>query len=174
MSGTKGLGCGLIAAGVLWLLGVGAFFLSGVPAGRTDLPAAILGTLMFGLPLMLVTGVAGALIYLRGRRDAEQMAETTFERNVLDMIEMRGTAKLRDIAADLGRNEVEVEEALRALVGKRLFTGFINWKQGIAYSEAAADLDSGKCPNCGGKLDLAGKDLAVCPYCGTEIFLNRA
>ena len=27
------------------------------------------------------------------------------------------------------------------------------------------------CPNCGGALELAGKGLIRCPYCGAEIFI---
>jgi uncharacterized protein (DUF983 family) len=30
-----------------------------------------------------------------------------------------------------------------------------------------------RCPNCGAQLELAGKGLIVCPYCGTEVFLHK-
>ena len=173
MSGTKTLGSLLIAAGVLWLLGAGAFFLSGVPAGKTDVPAAILGIVMFGLPLALVLAIAGVIVYAKGRRDVEEIADVNFEQRVLDAIETRGTVRMRDLAEDMGCTAAEVEDALHDLVGKRLFRGFINWHDGRAYSQAAANIESGKCPNCGGKVDLAGKDLAACPYCGTEFFLDR-
>ena len=32
---------------------------------------------------------------------------------------------------------------------------------------------SGKCPNCGGDLQFAGKGLIVCPFCGSEVFLTK-
>lgn len=173
MSGNRTLGCGLIGAGVLWLLGATAFFASGVRSGGIDVSAAILGAVMFGLPLGLVLAIAGAVVYARGRREAEEMADASFEQRVLDMIETRGTVRLREMAEDMGCTVAEVEDALRDLVGKRLFEGFINWHDGRAYSRAAANIETGKCPNCGGKVDLAGKDLAACPYCGTEFFLDR-
>ena len=173
MSGTRTIGFGLIAGGALWLLGWAAFFLSGVPAGKSDLSAAILGTLIFGLPPALLLGVVGVVLVVKGRHEAAEMADAQFERSVLDLVDTRGTVTVGELASSLGAAPAQVEEALRDLVGKRLFTGFINWKAQRIYSEAAADIKSGKCPNCGGKLDLAGKDLVACPYCGTEIFLNR-
>ena len=173
MSGTKTLGCGLIGAGVLWLLGAVAFFGSGLRSGGIDVSAAILGVVVFGLPIGLILGIAGVIVYLKGRNEAAQMADAGFEQRVLDMIETRGSVRLRDLAEELGCETSEVEDALHDLVGKRLFRGFINWHDQRAYSDAAADMESGACPNCGGKVDLAGKDLAACPYCGTEFFLDR-
>ena len=31
----------------------------------------------------------------------------------------------------------------------------------------------GKCPNCGGQLELTGKGVISCPFCGSEIFLAQ-
>jgi DNA-directed RNA polymerase subunit RPC12/RpoP len=31
---------------------------------------------------------------------------------------------------------------------------------------------SGVCPKCAGKLEVAGKGLVKCPYCGSEVFSN--
>jgi len=43
----------------------------------------------------------------------------------------------------------------------------------MLYSVEAQKLkDNGTCPKCGGKLELAGKGLIKCPYCGTEVFLS--
>ena len=28
-----------------------------------------------------------------------------------------------------------------------------------------------KCPNCAGELELAGKGVIQCPFCGAEVFL---
>ena len=173
MSGTKTLGHALLAVGALWLLGAAAVFLSSFATGSIDLPAALLGIVMFGGPLAVGLGIAGALLVVKGKRDGASMADAKFERRVLDLIEARGTVTTHELAQDLGAIAEEVEDAVRDLVGKRLFTGFINWDAHSIYSEAAAHIESGACPNCGGKLDLAGKDLAACPYCGTEIFLGK-
>ncbi len=169
----KNLGYALLAVGALWLLGSAAVFLSGAATGETSLPASLLGIVMFGGPLAVALGIAGVVLVTKGRREADMMAEAKFEGSVLNMVETRGTVTLDEMATDLGCTVARVEEALRNLVGKHLFTGFINWKARRVYSEAAAALNANTCPNCGGKLDLAGKDLVACPYCGTEIFLDR-
>ena len=174
MSGMRTIGWVLIGIGVLWLLGTVAVFLSGFATGKTDLPAALMGIMMFGAPLSVALGIAGVLLVVKGKRDDASMSDVKFERRVLDMIEARGTVTTHDMAGDLGATPAQVEDAVRDLVGKRLFTGFINWDAHRIYSEAAAHLETSTCPNCGGKLDLAGKDLAACPYCGTEIFLSGA
>ncbi len=173
MTGIKTLRWVLSGVGVLWLLGTAAVFLSGMAAGKTDLPAALLGIIMFGGPVAAALWIGGVALVVKGKHDEARMADAKFEREVLDLIEARGTVTTHDLAGDLGATAEEVEGAVRDLVGKRLFTGFINWDAHRIYSEAAAHIESGECPNCGGKLDLAGKDLAACPYCGTEIFLNR-
>jgi DNA-directed RNA polymerase subunit RPC12/RpoP len=61
---------------------------------------------------------------------------------------------------------------VRDLVGKNLFSGAINWKDGILYSKQASELKADrKCPNCGGQLELVGKGVIECPFCGSEVFL---
>jgi len=56
-----------------------------------------------------------------------------------------------------------VEDMVRDLVGKNLFSGAINWKDGILYSKQASELKADrKCPNCGGQLELVGKGVIAC------------
>jgi DNA-directed RNA polymerase subunit RPC12/RpoP len=59
-------------------------------------------------------------------------------------------------------------------VGKDLFSGAVNWKNGVLFSKEASQLKTDqRCPNCGAKLELVGKGLVICPYCGTEVFLHK-
>jgi len=46
------------------------------------------------------------------------------------------------------------------------------WDEGTLYSRDAAQLHGHKCPSCGGAVELAGKGVVRCPYCGAEIFLT--
>jgi DNA-directed RNA polymerase subunit RPC12/RpoP len=52
-----------------------------------------------------------------------------------------------------------------------LFSGYINWDDGVLYSKQASQLKTGTCPNCGAKLELAGKGVVKCSACGSEVFL---
>ena len=46
------------------------------------------------------------------------------------------------------------------LVGLQVFSGYINWDDGILYSSEASKLrELDKCKNCGGEITLAGKGI---------------
>ncbi len=42
---------------------------------------------------------------------------------------------------------------------------------GCAHCNYPLQPDFTTCPNCGGQLELGGKGIIKCPYCGAEIFL---
>ncbi len=171
MSQTKMLGCGLIGAGGLWLLAWAGYFLAGVGAGKTDMPAAILGIILFGGIVAVILWVGGVVVLAKAGRETAELADVRFEQRVLDIVDTRGSARIPEIAAELQCPPDQVKDAIYDLVGKRLFTGYVNWQAQRVYSVAAANMPTDKCPNCGGTLELGGKDVVVCPYCGTEIFL---
>jgi predicted RNA-binding Zn-ribbon protein involved in translation (DUF1610 family) len=72
----------------------------------------------------------------------------------------------------LGVPRETVRDMIYDAVGRGLFSGYINWKEGVLYAAEAAQGQQ-SCPNCGGTIELAGKGVFQCPYCGTELFLAR-
>ena len=44
--------------------------------------------------------------------------------------------------------------------------------EALEVVQAFTDDSLTECPNCGGKLELAGKGIVTCPYCGVQIFLS--
>ena len=79
----------------------------------------------------------------------------------------------RDLLTEKAREgRDKVKEYVYDLVEKKLFTGYIDWNDGELISIDAAKIETNKCPRCGGELELAGKGVVECPYCGTEIFLS--
>ncbi|MHB0875915.1 MAG: TFIIB-type zinc ribbon-containing protein [Anaerolineae bacterium] len=161
-----GAGLALLAVVVLW---VGA----GVAGGKyEDLAAPVLGigaALIFGtVPLVAL----GTFLYVKGRQEAVGMAEVQKERTLLNMVQTRGQVDVPTAVLELKVSRDTMKQYVYDLVGKGLFTGYVNWDKGVLYSRQAADMPSDRCPNCGGKLELAGKGVVQCPYCGTEIFLK--
>jgi hypothetical protein len=159
-------GIALFAVVVLW---VGA----GVASHRyEDLAAPVLGVgaaLIFGVvPLVAL----GAFLYVKGRQESIGMAEVQKERTLLNMVQTRGQVDVPTAVLELKVSRDTMKQYVYDLVGKGLFTGYVNWDKGVLYSRQAADMPSDRCPNCGGKLELAGKGVVHCPYCGTEIFLK--
>jgi DNA-directed RNA polymerase subunit RPC12/RpoP len=158
----------LVVGGILFgIIGTAWLFVSGARAGGIVLGMVFLAILV--LPLL------GGGIYLlfRGQSEVKDQAEVQKQRMVLNMVETRGKVKISDIALEINGTREQVQKYIYDLVGKGLFTGYVNWREGVLLAQQASDMEANKtCPNCGGALELAGKGIVECPYCGSEIFLK--
>ncbi|MCL4458456.1 MAG: hypothetical protein M1136_01495 [Chloroflexi bacterium] len=158
------IGVGISAMGGLWLLG-------GLQSGKADMPAMLLGSILL---FILVTPLLGSGIYLwsKGRAEERAYAEVETERKILNIVQARGKVRLSDLALETRTSREQIKGYIYDLVGRELFTGYIDWSQGLLYAQEAAQLKEGnKCPNCGATLTLAGKGIIKCEFCGAEIFL---
>jgi len=161
----------LAVAGIVLCLVGSAFLASGVMAERLSVSAALLGALL-GLPVVLVLIGVGGYVAIRGQREAVEFAEVEKEKQVLNRVLTQGQVRISDLALDMRVTREQIETWVRDLVGKGLFSGAVNWKDGILYSREASQLKADhKCPNCGGELELVGKGIVACPYCGSDVFL---
>lgn len=167
----KTIGIIMIVAGIAIGLVAALFFGSGFTSGRATTSAMILGFgLVFVVVVLPLVGVGG-FILIKGRQEAAAFAEVEKEKRVLNMVLTQGQVRVAEVALELNATRDQVKGWVYDLVGKGLFTGYINWDEGILYSKQASELGTNKCPNCGGELELAGKGVVGCPYCGTEVFL---
>lgn len=155
----------VVLVGALWLGG-------GVVEGRMRVSGALLGAAL--LLVVIVPLLAGGIFMLvRSGREAVEEAERAELRKILDMVKSRGQLPISDLVLELGASRDEVQDMIHSLVGMGVFSGFINWEEGVLYSEAASGLRGlERCKHCGGQVKLAGKGVMTCPYCGTEYFLN--
>lgn len=161
----------LIVVGILGCLGCSAvsfFSTRNVETGAT-------GGLVLGLVVsaFIATPFVGVGIYLvvRGRAEEEELVDVARQRKILDMVKTRGQVDTSDLVFELKSTSDEVRDDIYKLVGMGLFTGYVNWHDGVLYSREASQLTGNKCPNCGGEQEFAGKGVITCQYCGTDVFL---
>ena len=168
----KTLGIILIAIGVVGCLILTALMGSYTLDGSLPRSAAILGFGLGAAVLMLPLG-AGIFMLWKGGQEAAAGAQAQKQRQLLNMVKTRGQVAISDLAIEMNSSRDEVQNMLHDLVGKGLFSGYVNWDEGTLYSRQASELrDRNTCEVCGGQLELAGHGVIRCPYCGTEYFLE--
>jgi hypothetical protein len=160
----------IVAAIIIGLIGA-AWLVAGVVSQRMLITGAILGGALLSLPILLLLG-GGIFLLVRSGREAKTDAERETLRRILDMVSSRGQIPISDLVLELASTRVQVQRQVHTLVGMGVFSGYVNWDEGVLYSAEAASLrDLDRCKHCGGELKLVGKGVISCPFCGTEYFL---
>jgi hypothetical protein len=169
--GGRVIGILLILGGlVLGLIGIA--WIGSSLAGRTlKIGGALVGGALLAAVILPLWGV-GFFMLIRSARESAEDAGRTELRRILDIVQSRGQVPVSDLAIELKSSRDEVQRRVHELVGLGIFSGYINWEEGVLYSSEAVGLRRlEKCRHCGGDLKLAGKGVITCPYCGTEYFL---
>ena len=144
----------------------------GVGQGGTDPGGAILGLFIVAIVFVLPLGGGGIYLLTKSQQEKTEYAEIEKQKKLLNMVLAQGKVSFSEVALELNMPRDQVEDMVRDLVGKNLFSGAINWNDGILYSKQASQMKADrKCPNCAGELTLAGKGVIECPFCGSEVFL---
>jgi hypothetical protein len=159
----------LIVVAVIFIVVAGLWLASGL-GGRLDRSGFILGLLVVLILASPFVGV-GVFLTVRGRGEEQQFAQAAQEKKLLNIVRTHGKADIADVALEMNLTRDQIKEYIYDLVGKGLFTGYINWDDGVLYAREAAEMQTTKCPNCGGVRELVGKGIVKCPYCGSELFL---
>ena len=169
----KTLGIILIIGGIVVGAIVVALMLVYRNEGSLNSGAATLGITLGLLVLSLPQLGFGAYLLLRGQQEAVVAETAGKQRQLLGMVKARGHVQISDVAIELRTSRDELQKMLYELVNMGLFSGYVNWAEGTLYSSQASELRQlDRCKNCGGQLELAGKGVIRCPYCGTEYFLS--
>ncbi len=167
------LGLILLAGGVIVGIIIIVLMNSYVADGTLTRSVAIFSTAIGIFVLVLPQLGFGAFLFWKGGEEAKTAETANQQRQLLNIVQSRGQVDISDLAIEMQASKDEVQHMIHQLVGMGLYSGYINWDEGTLYSaEASALRDLTHCKHCGGQLELAGKGVIKCPYCGTEYFLD--
>ena len=173
IGGGRTVGVVLMLISAVLLVAFGAWASVALMTSETTSGGLVLGMVIAVAVLGPVFGI-GAYVFRKGTAEQTEFASVQQEKKILNMVLTQGQVTIAELVAELEAPRESIEEMIRNLVGKQLFSGAINWEKGILYSVESQDLTTDrKCPNCGGELTFAGKGLIACPYCGSEVFLTK-
>lgn len=165
--------------GILLIIGgivVGAIIIAMMTAfrngGNLTADGMVLGIALGLLVLSLPQLGFGVFLLMRGQQEAVVAETAGQQRKLLGMVKARGQVNIADVALEMRVSRDQIQGMLYELVNMGLYSGYINWDEGTLYSSQASELRTlDRCKNCSGQLELAGKGVIRCPFCGTEYFL---
>lgn len=162
----------MVAGGAVLGFGVLAWLIAAIVGDGLTIAGAVLGVVLTLIIIVPLVGV-GIFIMAKGSQEEKAMAEVAHQRKLLNIVKTQGQVTISDLVLELDTTYDQVKDWLYDLVGKGLFSGYVNWDDGILFSQQASQLrGETNCKHCGGELSLAGKGVVNCPYCGTEYFLS--
>ena len=92
---------------------------------------------IIGLPFLGV----GAYMFVRGRAEEVQMAEVQKQKQILNMVTTQGQISIAEAALELDVSRDQIKAWVYDLVGKGLFSGYINAVEGSAGRGVVHQLD---------------------------------
>lgn len=163
---------------ILVVIGFGVAMIAGlflaVQVSNEELSAggAVVGA---GLAFIVIAPLLGfgLFFYVKGGQEAEEESTMEQQRQLLDIVRSRGQIEIPELAIEIGVSVDIVEDLVHQLVGLQVFSGYINWDDGVLFSSDARLLQELKeCKKCGAPIELVGKGVVQCKFCGTEYFLT--
>lgn len=168
----KLVGIILVVAGLALSIAIGLWLYFGYQEEKLEASGAVFGGALFAMVVALPLIGAGVYMIRKGGDEERDLTRVREQRRLLDMVKTQGQVQISDIVLELNATTERVKNDIYDLVGRGLFSGYVNWDEGKLYSvDASALRDQSNCPNCGGQLELGGKGIIRCPYCGSEIFI---
>ena len=170
MGSGRTMGAILSAIGAIILLLAVLWLGANAGEGKAQTSGLIFGFGFFAI-IALVFLAPGVYMIIKGQGEAKEFAEIEKEKRLLNMVMTQGKVQLANAAVEMNLGIDQIKAYVYDLVGKGLFTGYVDWKSNTLFSTDASKVGTTTCPNCGGQRELVGKGIVKCPFCGAEIFL---
>jgi hypothetical protein len=174
------IGLAMIAIGIIIVVATGIWVFGASNASNGVQLNTGGAALTIGCALLVgaIVAIFGVWFLMQGRSETAQFAEVEKEKRILNIVATQGTVQLANLSLETNMPLDQVKAAIYDLVGKGLFTGYVDWRGGKLVSADAAVINqaviTGKCPNCGAPQVVGGKGVIRCEYCGTEFFIPKS
>jgi hypothetical protein len=169
----KTIGLILIAGSIIVGIIITSLLLVYNNEGQLSTSGTALGITLSFLFLVLPQLGFGIFLFWKGGQETAVTGRAQEQRKLLDIVKTQSQINISDLIIELNSSRDNVQQQIYQLVGMGLFSGYINWDEGMLYSRQATDLRQlSNCEYCNGELELAGKGVIRCPFCGTEYFLK--
>lgn len=160
---------------ILIIIGFGVAIIAGlwlaVQAQQVGVTGIFIGAVIAFIPAALLVG-AGIYTLVIGGREPPEISEMQQQRQLLDLLRGRGEVAVSDLALEMQISADKVRSLVHQLVGLQVFSGYVNWEKGVICAAEARSLSGfEQCQVCNGDIQLAGKGVLTCKFCGTEYFL---
>ena len=151
---------------------VGLFLAAQVAEDELSMGGVLVGAGIAFIPISLLAGF-GIFMFVKGGQEAKHQVIIRQQRQLMDILSSRGQVEVHDMALEMNVNVDSVKSMVHQLVGLQVFSGYINWDDGVLFSSEASKLrDLKECEKCGAPIELVGKGVVACKACGTEYFLT--
>lgn len=130
------MGLILIALGFIVAAAAGLWFAVQIVQGTMEPGEAARAAVLLFIPVGTLV-LAG--IYLRTRQKSVVEPESMVEkqRHLVDLLNVRGTVPVSEMAAALQVDEGTLRELVEQLIRLEIFTGQVDWDNGVMYAAPA-------------------------------------
>jgi hypothetical protein len=137
--------------------------------GGKPIDAALRDLGLFGLLPAIVFYFVGRLILRRSLAAQEEDEEFRRDADFLQYFHRKGRATFEEIQQEFGLQVEEIRGYLIHLGGKRLFRGYVDWRNEEVVSIGEVEI-SEECPACSSRLNYLDPQVGICDDCGLQVF----
>ncbi len=91
------------------------------------------------------------------------------EKRFLNIMEVQKQMRVLALAGVLKMSGQEFREYIHKIAAAGLFSGYVDWDEGLVCAMRSEEM-AHECPKCKALRQTDGEDVAVCEWCGVELF----